>query len=256
MIQSDKAKEKSRYDRRGLVHLRAGLWETCCSGAEAIEPFLRPPYALYEALIGRTLSPGLVALEIGAGTGEFSGAAIDAGATLVATDISERSLEALVARFSEVEEGLYVLAADMEDLPFDNESFDAVISAGSLSYGNNLTVLKEIFRILKPGGFFICVDTLNHNPIYRLNRFIHYLRGNRTRGTLRRMPTLRLIDEYRKRFGNVEVRFFGSAVWLVRLISPFVNQRWGASLSAFIDRSVSVSWSAFKFVMIATKNGG
>ena len=34
-------------------------------------------------------------------------------------------------------------------------------------------VKKEIYRTLKKDGHFICVDSLNHNPIYRLNRFFN-----------------------------------------------------------------------------------
>ena len=40
----------------------------------------------------------------------------------------------------------------MEKLPFKNESFDVICSAGSLSYGDNNKVMSEIYRILKLGG--------------------------------------------------------------------------------------------------------
>ena len=65
--------------------------------------------------------------------------------------------------------------ADMELLPFENNSFDIVCSAGSLSYGDNLTVMNEIYRVLNQTGSFIAVDSLNNNLIYRLNRYINYL---------------------------------------------------------------------------------
>ena len=42
--------------------------------------------------------------------------------------------------------------ADMEKLPFKNESFDVICSAGSLSYGDNNRVINEIYRVLKLGG--------------------------------------------------------------------------------------------------------
>ena len=69
----------------------------------------------------------------------------------------------------------------MELLPFDNEIFDIVACAGGLSYGDNKLVLNEIYRVLKPKGMFICIDSLNENPIYKFNRYLHYLRGNRTK---------------------------------------------------------------------------
>ena len=55
----------------------------------------------------------------------------------------------------------------MEKLPFRDNSFDAICSAGSLSYGDNLIVMNEIYRLLKTGGSFIAVDSLNNNPIFR-----------------------------------------------------------------------------------------
>jgi SAM-dependent methyltransferase len=42
-------------------------------------------------------------------------------------------------------------------LPFDNESFDIVLSFGVLEHvTNDLESLNEIFRILKPNGLFFC----------------------------------------------------------------------------------------------------
>jgi hypothetical protein len=36
--------------------------------------------------------------------------------------------------------------ADMEKLPFADQSFDLIVSAGSLSYGDNDKVLDEIYK--------------------------------------------------------------------------------------------------------------
>ena len=102
----------------------------------------------------------------------------------------------------------------MEQLPFNDESFDIVCIAGSLSYGDNIKVMKEIHRILVSGGSFIALDSLDNNPIYKLNRYLHYILGNRSKSTLKRMPTLDLISHYALRFSNLEVSYFGSITWL------------------------------------------
>ena len=47
----------------------------------------------------------------------------------------------------------------------------------ALSYGDNDLVLKNVYQKLKPGGYFVCVDSLDNNIIYRINRYLHYLRG-------------------------------------------------------------------------------
>jgi ubiquinone/menaquinone biosynthesis C-methylase UbiE len=53
----------------------------------------------------------------------------------------------------------------MEKLPFANQSFDIIVSAGSLSYGDNDIVMNEIYRVLKLQGVFIAIDSLNNNNI-------------------------------------------------------------------------------------------
>jgi ubiquinone/menaquinone biosynthesis C-methylase UbiE len=43
----------------------------------------------------------------------------------------------------------------MEKLPFADQSFDLIVSAGSLSYRDNDIVMNEIYRVLKLQGVFI-----------------------------------------------------------------------------------------------------
>jgi ubiquinone/menaquinone biosynthesis C-methylase UbiE len=250
----DKETERRRYDDRAFSlgqrrsHLAGGA-----RGSEAVPLWLREPYSAYERLIGENCGPGSTVLELGAGTGEFSEAALLAGAHLVATDISSKSLSLAAERYVWAGERFAALAADMERIPFDGGRFDMVTRAGSLSYWDNFALLRGVHRVLRPGGVFVCVDSLNHNPIYRLNRWVHFRRGRRTRSTLERMPTLRLIEEYRKTFGEVEVRFFGGAAWVMPFAARLFGNEFTAELSARIDRFFRVRQSAFKFVMLARK---
>jgi len=251
----DKSAEQARYDRRAVLvqdQITSGRRSV---GVESVTPFLRSPYAFYERCIKERVRHGQSILEIGSGTGEFTGAALGAGAVVTATDISEKSLDALAVRFGGVSDQLSTRRADMEGLPFVGESFDMVISAGSLSYGDNETVLREIHRVIKTGGCYICVDSLNHNPIYRINRYLHHRRGERTASTLRRMPTVRLIEDYGRRFGRMEARYFGAASWAMPLASKVIGDEAAATLSDRIDGWFHIRRSAFKFVMIATKTG-
>lgn len=62
---------------------------------------------------------------------------IKTGALVTVTDISQHSLQVLKQRFSSVEGGVSTIVADMEQLPFGDESFDVVASAGSLSHGGS-----------------------------------------------------------------------------------------------------------------------
>ena len=54
--------------------------------------------------------------------------------------------------------GVYKLVADEELLPFAPQSFDLVMSAGSLHWVNDVPgTLIQIHRILKPGGLFLAI---------------------------------------------------------------------------------------------------
>ena len=104
------------------------------------------------------------------------------------------------------------------------------------------------------GGVMIVVDSLNNNPIYRFNRYMHYLKGNRSKSTLVRMPTISLIDEYAKKFGHVEVKYFGVITWIYPLLSKVLTEKVLTEFSNWIDVVFNIKRSAFKFVMMAVKN--
>jgi SAM-dependent methyltransferase len=253
-VKDDKTIERERYDsraRRVLQSSHAG--SSFCNGALDLPEILRSPYLLYESELRARLSPGSVVLEIGAGSGNFTGTLIGSGARVVATDISSSSLKLLKARFgatASVECGV----ADMESLPFGNASFDIVAIAGSLSYGDNESVMHEIHRVLRKNGALVCVDSLNHNPIYRLNRWIQYRFGNRSRSTIVRMPTLGLIDRYDDVFDAVKITYFGSLSWLAPALALLFGGRITQLLSDKTDRIIRVRRAAFKFVMVAEKS--
>jgi ubiquinone/menaquinone biosynthesis C-methylase UbiE len=250
----EKSIEKARYDDRADSLLKAAA-AGASSGASSVPSYLRDPYLAYEEAVGRAVGPGVSVLEIGSGSGEFTGAALRAGAEVLATDISEKCLSVIPVRYPDAEGRLSVRQADMEALPFADGSFDVVMSAGSLSYGDNNIVMKEIHRVLRPRGRFICVDSLDHNPIYRMNRSIHRIRGQRTASTLRRMPRIGLLEEYGRVFGSVEVRYFGAVSWMMPTVASLFGADTASGMSRWMDRWVGVRRSAFKFVMVATKTG-
>lgn len=139
----------------------------------------------------------------------------------------------------------------MEQLPFDNESFDVVTIAGSLSYGDSGKVDSEIRRVLKSGGYFICVDSLNNNPIYKLNRYFHYLKKERSLLTLKNMPTIQRINSIKNHYSDIYVEYFGCISWLMPIVKLFFNENRAKDISDAVDRYLKINRSAFKFVLIA-----
>lgn len=250
---NDKEVERQRYDDRALMVRKSTNSDLGSCGVKSISHGLRAPYSFYEYMLQRVLRPEFNVLEIGSGTGEFTESLLRSGAKVVATDISKNSLELLEMRYSD-KNNLTTMICDMEALPFPDGMFDVVTSTGSLSYGDNQLVLSNIQRVVKPGGCFICLDSLNHNPVYRVNRYIHYLRSNRSRSTLKQMPTIDLISKYQNAFGGEStVRYFGGLSWLIMIFSCLGAESYWADISDRFDRLFRVRRSAFKFVLIVRK---
>ena len=243
----DKDIEKHRYDNRANIFLDSNN----LYNFDKIPTYLNTPYQYYFHLLKRKSGQSKL-LEIGAGMGENTSSLLDMSFKVTSTDISSKSVKVMRNKFSKYS-NFSVEVADMEKLPFNNESFDVVCSAGSLSYGDNNVVMNEIYRVLKQGGVLIAVDSLNNNPIYRFNRYMHYLKGNRTKSTLVRMPTINLIDKYTKKFGYSEVRYFGAVTWIFPLLSRVLTEKVMTEFFNWIDVVFNIKRSAFKFVMMAVK---
>ncbi|HUQ48635.1 MAG TPA: class I SAM-dependent methyltransferase [Gemmatimonadaceae bacterium] len=249
----DKGVERQRYEERArLALVAAGQQQQRELGAAGIAAELRAPYTFYEHVISERVSPSHDVLELGAGTGFHTGALLRTGARVTASDISPSSLAVLESSLAGPSQGrLQTRVADIEALPFEPGSFDVVTCAGSLSYGDPKLVDAEILRVLRPGGAFICVDSLNHNPVYRLNRWINYRRGARTLSTLQQMPDTRRIDGLGRHFNSVNVRYFGSITWAMPLLVRVLGLSGASRLSDSFDDFIGVKRSAFKFVLTA-----
>lgn len=252
MTEDDKSVELHRYDSRALSQINGNQRvDEVPLGSKIIPAYLSTPYIFYEQKIAELIQPNQRVLELGAGSGLHTLALIQTGAQITASDISPNSLKLLKQKFKNVRGNLRTEVADIESLPFDDASFDVIAIAGSLSYGDPYMVDAEIKRVLRPGGMFICVDSLNHNPIYCANRWIHYMRGNRTKSTLKRMPDLARIRSLGHGFSGVNVRFFGSISYAMPVVARLIGDNLAQTASDRIDQFVSVRRSAFKFVLVA-----
>lgn len=251
-MHGDKLRELQRYDTSANANLsRYAVAEADKFGSDAIPYYLRTPYLFYENSVAKLIGFPDSVLELGAGTGSHTWSLVKTGALVTATDISPNALSLLKLRIDNAGESVMTHVADMELLPFEDASFDVVACAGSLSYGEPERVNSEIKRVLRPDGTLICVDSLNHNPIYRANRWLHFMRGNRSKSTLKRVPDLARIRSLSQGFSSVDVRFFGAMSYAMPGISRLFGENTARAVSDRIDQLVGVRHSAFKFVLVA-----
>lgn len=97
--------------------------------------------------------PGERVLDIAAGSGAAAVAAARRWADVVATDFVERSLGAARSVAAAYAFTLETHAADAEDLPFDDDTFDVVMSTfGSMYAPDQQAVADEAIRVCRPCG--------------------------------------------------------------------------------------------------------
>ena len=128
-------------------------------------PILFEPYAHFLASQIDASISGPV-LEIACGTGRVTRRirkALPASVKLIASDISNDMLN--VARREVAADGIEFKTEDAQNLSFPDNSFDLVICQfGMMFLPDKKKGFDEIFRVLKPGGKFMCLtwdDTLN-----------------------------------------------------------------------------------------------
>lgn len=99
------------------------------------------------------IGPGQRVLDVATGSGNVAIRAAEAGAQVVASDLTPESFAAgrAEARASGVE--LEWIVADAEALPFENGAFDAVTSCfGAMFAPDHARVAAELTRVCRPGG--------------------------------------------------------------------------------------------------------
>jgi SAM-dependent methyltransferase len=116
-----------------------------------VETFLLPLGPRLVAACG--IGAGQRVLDVAAGTGNASLPAAQTGATVTASDLTPELLDAGRRRAEAQGVGLDWATADAEDLPFEDASFDVVMSSiGAMFAPHHATVAAELTRVLRPGG--------------------------------------------------------------------------------------------------------
>jgi demethylmenaquinone methyltransferase/2-methoxy-6-polyprenyl-1,4-benzoquinol methylase len=102
-------------------------------------------------------------LDIATGTGDLAIAMTQTGAEkIIGLDISPGMLEVGKEKIVDknLQDTIEMVVGDSEDLPFEDNSFDAItVAFGVRNFENLEKGLAEIYRVLKPTGTFMVLET-------------------------------------------------------------------------------------------------
>ena len=105
---------------------------------------------------------GSKALDVCCGTADWTIAlseAVGSKGQVTGLDFSENMLEVGKQKTASLE-NIQLVHGDAMNLPFDDNSFDYVtIGFGLRNVPDYLSALKEMHRVLKPGGMVVCLET-------------------------------------------------------------------------------------------------
>lgn len=120
------------------------------------------------------ITPGMNVLEIGCGTGYYTKELEKTGARITAIDISPDLLN--VARTSVISEKVTFKIDNAYDMSFEDGIFDTVVGISVLHHLDMERSLKEIYRVLKPGGAIRFSEPNMLNPQIAIQKNIPYIK--------------------------------------------------------------------------------
>jgi 2-polyprenyl-3-methyl-5-hydroxy-6-metoxy-1,4-benzoquinol methylase len=163
---------------------------------------------------------GKLVLEAGCGAGRFTEVLLKKGSILISSDLSS-AVEVNQENFP-VSDRHMIIQADINDMPFADESFDVVICLGVIQHTpDSEKTIEDLYRLVKKGGSLVIdhyhYDKSNYFRLSRLYRL--FLRNKPSSYTI--PYTKKLVNRYlplHKRFANKKLLSV-----LLNRISPVVS---------------------------------
>lgn len=117
---------------------------------------------------------GLKLLNLGCGLGEEAVFFADRGAKIYAIDISKEMLNFTrdLAKKYDVYKSISFYHMSAEKLDFPDNTFDRIVGCNILHHVNIAKTVKEIKRVLKPGGIAVFSEPLAYNPVVNVYRIL------------------------------------------------------------------------------------
>lgn len=105
-------------------------------------------------------------LDAGSGTGQTSAyVATQFGCQVTALDFNKKMLEKAKKRFRATQLPIQVKHGSVEKLPFENESFDMIISESVTAFTDISLTVPELYRVLKPNSVLLAIEMILEQPL-------------------------------------------------------------------------------------------
>ncbi len=150
---------------------------------------------------------GARVLDLGCGNGWITLRLGESGAHAVGVDISP-ALARLGSRYAEangLQQSVTFAAMPAEALIFDDAIFDCVLMHASLHHCDVQLAVKEVKRVLKPGGKAVFVEDYAYHPLMRIYRLVSKHRHTRFEKALDDDD----LEFIRRMFSSCEVSHYG-----------------------------------------------
>ncbi len=125
-------------------------------------------------MLTNSLQSGMKVLEIGCGTGFFTKEIVKKPVKLIAIDISPELIE--IAKKNISSPNVEFIIENAYQMKFEDNAFDTVLGSSVLHHLDVEAALKEIYRVLKPGGEIAFTEPNMMNPQIALQKNIPALK--------------------------------------------------------------------------------
>jgi ubiquinone/menaquinone biosynthesis C-methylase UbiE len=120
------------------------------------------------------LKPGMTVLELGCGTGSFTRELARSGADVVAIDVSLELLE--IAKANSSAPNVQYQIQNAYALSYPDAIFDSVVGSSVLHHLEIEDALREIYRVLKPGGAIYFTEPNMLNPQIAIQKNVPWVK--------------------------------------------------------------------------------
>jgi len=243
MIEERKLKEIEYYD----AEAKSSSGSSKEAGSlQTFDPFFLESYQFVKRVLEKGYEQKTV-LDYGCGSGIHVSWLAKAFNKVVGVDLSQNSLAKAkeIVKKEGIENKVSLIVGDCENLEFPEGSFDVVFDGGTFSSLELDIALRQIHRVLKPGGLLVGIETLGHNPITNLKRKLNEVLGKRTSWAAHHIFKVQDLELVKKYFDIVQVRFYHITSWAA---IPFLNLPGGKVFLKFLETVDHLLIKTFPFL--------